>query len=144
MASNEEIIKAATELGRLIGKHKAASRMEKALKTLQGDKQAQQALNSYNQLVTRLAQKEAMGQPIEVSEKRELEKVQGLLAHDLTLREFQLAQMDYLDLMRSVDEAIESNTFEAPPASAAGTGGTGGAGGTGGGSLRMPGAGLVS
>jgi len=113
MASTDDILKAAKELGEQIAEHPAAQRLEGVIKRLEGDREAQRLLADNQRHMTTLMQKEQMGQPIEVEDKRKLEQLQSALAAHPTLGELQMAQMDYLDLMRKVDDAI---TGEAQPA----------------------------
>lgn len=106
MSSTEEILRQARELGRLIATHETSDRLEETISRLHKDVEAERVLNDYNRIVAKLAQKEMEGQPIEVEEKRHLERLQRQVASNPLLRELQVAQMDYLDLMRRVDEAM--------------------------------------
>src|SRR5690606_31067800 len=83
----------------------AAKKFEDAVRKIESDTEAQRALNDYNRHVHKVAEKEAQGQPIEVEDKRQLERLQQAVVTNPTLRDFQVAQMDYLDLMRRGDEA---------------------------------------
>jgi cell fate (sporulation/competence/biofilm development) regulator YlbF (YheA/YmcA/DUF963 family) len=106
MATTQEILKAAKDLGTLVATHEAARKLEAAARKLEADVEAQRLLTDFNRLVSRLSEKEAAGRPIEVDDKRQLEKQQNLVIRNAILRDFQMAQMDYLDLMRKVDDAI--------------------------------------
>jgi cell fate (sporulation/competence/biofilm development) regulator YlbF (YheA/YmcA/DUF963 family) len=106
MATTQEIVKAAEELGKLIAGHPAAQRFELVAQKLQQDTAAQRVLTDFNRMADKIAQKEAAGQPIEVDDKRQLERLRGELIRNSLLQELQMAQMDYLDLMRQVDEVI--------------------------------------
>ena len=93
-------------------------------------------MTQFSQTLQKLAQKEATGQPIEVAEKKQLQQLQTTLAHNLTMRQFQTAQMDFEDLLRQVDEAVSGPATEAAgvqqqqQAAAPGTGGPGAPGGS--------------
>ncbi len=106
MASDEQLIQAAKELGEQLKDNPKVARLEAAVKKLKEDTDAQRALNDLNRHLNTVAQKEMSGQPIEVEDKRKLQELQNAVVHNLTLREFQLAQMDYVDLIRKLDEAI--------------------------------------
>lgn len=106
MATTEEIMASARELGKLIAQHPAAKKFEDTLRKLQADVEAQRVLNDYNRLLQKLGEKEQSGQPIEVADKQQLEKLQTGVIRNPTLRDFQIVQMDYLDLMRKVDDAL--------------------------------------
>ncbi len=111
MASTEQILQAAAELGRLVASHPATAKFEQTVKTLEGDQAAQRTLNDYNRQLALISDKESQGTPIEVDDKRKLASLQDAVAANPTLREFQMAQMDYLDLMRKVDDAIADHSF---------------------------------
>ena len=110
MPSTDEIIAKAQELGKQLAEHQAVKRLAEALKKLESDTQAQRALTDYQRHIQALAGKEAAGQPIEVAEKRQLEELQKAVVTNLVLRDFQMAQMDYVDLMRRIDEAMVAQT----------------------------------
>ncbi|MBI1335839.1 MAG: hypothetical protein GC164_02625 [Phycisphaera sp.] len=116
MASRDEILKAARSLGDLIAKDSTVQKLEAAAKALQGDIEAQRVMTDYERQIGKIGEKEATGKPIEVADKRELERLQKAMMASKVLRDFQVAQMDYLDLMRSVDEAIEGQAVSAPSA----------------------------
>ena len=106
MATTQEILEAARQLGKLIAQHDTAKKFEEALRKLQGDIEAQRVLTDYNRHLQKLGEKEAEGKPIEVADKQQLEKLQSAVIRNPTLRDFQVRQMDHLDLMRRVDEAM--------------------------------------
>jgi len=106
MASDDQIMKSAQELGKLLGDHPKVARLEGAIEKLKGDTEAQRALNDFNRHLQTVAEKEMAGQPIEVSDKHRLQELQNEVVHNLVLREFQLAQMDYVDLVRAIDETM--------------------------------------
>lgn len=110
MASTQEIVDAARKVGELIAEHDAAKKMEDVLKRLEDDRDAQRILTDYNRQVQEVAQKEMQGQPVEVEDKRKLEDLQKKVVTSPVLRDLQMAQMDYVDLMRKVDEAIGGQT----------------------------------
>jgi len=112
MATTEQILEDAKKIGKLIADHETTRRFEAAVKKLDSDPTVQQTMGAYQQLIQKLGQKEMSGQPIEVAEKRQLQEVQNSLVHNLTLREFQMAQVEYTDLLRKVDEAINSEAVD--------------------------------
>jgi len=108
MATKEEIIDAATNLGKLIADNSVGKKLESAIGKLEKDTAAQRELTQYQQFIQALSEKEAAGQPIEVDEKQKLQALQNLVVQNLTLQQFQVAQMDYMDLMREVDQIISA------------------------------------
>lgn len=111
MATTQEILDSAQALGKQIGTHEASIKFEKSLKALQADVEAQRLLNDYQRHMAKIAEKESKGDPIEVEDKRQLEDLQSQVVNHPTLRDLQVSQMDYLDLMRQVDESISGRTM---------------------------------
>lgn len=129
MASDETLIKSARELGEQLGKNPKVARLEAAIKKLREDTEAQRALNDLNRHLNAVAQKEMSGQPIEVADKQKLRDLQNTVVHNLVLREFQLAQMDYVDLVRKLDDATYGSSEAAAAVGVTGQGGEPGPGG---------------
>ncbi|MCC6906434.1 MAG: YlbF family regulator [Phycisphaerales bacterium] len=108
MADTPQIIEAATRLGRLLAEHPAVARYRELLKAVRKDTDAQRLLADYSRHMDAISEKEQAGQPIEVQDKHKLADLQSRVAMHPQLREMQMAQMDYVDLMRKVDEAMAS------------------------------------
>ncbi|MEX2212912.1 MAG: YlbF family regulator [Phycisphaeraceae bacterium] len=132
MATTQEILDAAKKVGKLIAEHSAAKKMDELMHKLQTDREAQRALTDYNRQMQAIQEKQATGRPIEVEDKRKLEQFQSALAMNPTLGQLQTAQIDYLELMRQVDDAIDNAAPVPGTGPAAGAGGAGGQGGPGG------------
>jgi cell fate (sporulation/competence/biofilm development) regulator YlbF (YheA/YmcA/DUF963 family) len=114
MATTEQILKAASDLGKLIQQHASTKRVAESGTKLQKDTEALRLINDLNRLMSKISEKEMTGKPIEPAEKQQLQTLQSTVARNATLREYQLAQMDYLDIMRAVDQAMSGEADEAP------------------------------
>ena len=108
MANTDAILETATRLGEMIAEHSTVRRYTEVIEKLRKDTDAQRMLNDYHRHAQSIAEKEAANKPIEVDDKRKLERLQRELATHALLRDLQLRQMDYMDLMRRVDETIEA------------------------------------
>lgn len=110
MSNLDQILEAAKKLGTMISDHEAAKKLDNVIRMLKDDTDAQRLLNDYNRQIQTVAEKESKGQPIEVQDKHKLEELQKKVVRDPFLRDLQMAQMDYADLMRRVDEAIQGTS----------------------------------
>jgi len=119
MATTQEIIEKARDLGKLIQTHAAAQRFQDSVAALQADQDAQRDLNDFNRKVQTLAERQAQGQPVTEADRTELEKLQKQVIMNPVLSAFQMAQMDYVDLMRQVDEALSGGQPQPQPGPAA-------------------------
>jgi len=110
MATTEQIEQAATELGKLIGAHPHAQAMAAVQAELGQDADTMQLITDLNEHSQALAEKQQNQQPIEVNDKHKLDTLQQQMAANPLVGRLQMAQMDYVDLLRRVNEAIERAT----------------------------------
>ena len=102
----EAVLSAAGTLGELLASHPAVAAFTDVAKRLDADTDAQRALTDLRRQQQALAEKERSGQPVEVADKHRLRDLQAAAAQNPLLREMQKVEMDYVDLMRQVDERI--------------------------------------
>ncbi|MEO1235263.1 MAG: YlbF family regulator [Planctomycetota bacterium] len=103
-----QVLAAAEALGGLIAAHSATRALESLVGEIEADTDAQRLATDLDRHRRALAEKEQQGKPIEVDEKRRLQELQQEVAMHPKLSRLQLVQMDYVDLMRRVDERIAS------------------------------------
>ncbi|MAE60567.1 MAG: hypothetical protein CMJ49_04320 [Planctomycetaceae bacterium] len=122
MSTTEQIEQAATELGRLIADHPHAKAMADAQAQLEADPEARQLITDLNRQAQVLGEKQQNQQPIEVEDKKKMEAIQNQVAANPLIGRLQVVQMDYLDLMRRANQAIDQASGDAvggPPANGA-------------------------
>ena len=107
MATTQQIMDAADDLGKLIAEHESTKKLADISKQFREDTDAQRIVNDYSRQLAAVQKKQEEQQPIEVEDKRKLEQLQQAMIGNTLLRDMQIVQMDYLDLMRRVDEAIQ-------------------------------------
>ena len=105
MASITEL---AEQLGKAIAQSPQAGRLREAAELVRQDPEASNLLAQFRRQATEIARKEAEQKPIEPEEKRKLGDLQRRLASREALKKFTSAQVDYVDLMRTVNETIYS------------------------------------
>lgn len=106
MADQNEILNAAQKLGNMIGTHPAVSQYRELTRQLDLDVGARNLLGQFEQLMEALAMKEASMQPIEVHEKQQAQQLQQSIQLNPLLQKLMKAQMEYMDLMKAVQEKI--------------------------------------
>jgi len=123
-ADMPQILDAAEKLGQLVASHPVIDRFKQAQKALGEDADATRLLNDFNRQLMNLARQEESGMPVTDAQRRTLEGLQGQLAANLKVKALNLAQVEYVDLMRKVSDTIRSKVGEAgapaasPPAGA--------------------------
>jgi cell fate (sporulation/competence/biofilm development) regulator YlbF (YheA/YmcA/DUF963 family) len=104
----DDVLRLAGQLGEAIRKHPRYIKLREADDRVRADKAATEALDAYNKAVAELGRKERMGQPIEVDDKRRLQRLQGVVAANETVKAFMRTHADYAELMKRMNDAILS------------------------------------
>ncbi|MEM7576423.1 MAG: YlbF family regulator [Planctomycetota bacterium] len=107
MPTTDELTDAATKLGELLKDHDAVKNLHAANKAFADDTATQRALLDFQRAIAEVSAKEQAGQPIEVSDKKRLRDAQEAVIRNPMLGRMQTAQMDYFDLLRSLDKAMQ-------------------------------------
>jgi len=102
----DAVLEQARRLGELIRSHPRYVKLREADTKVRDDKAATDALEAYNRAATQIARKEQGGQPVEVDEKRDLERLHNTVAANEAIKAFALTQADYAELMRKMNDAI--------------------------------------
>ncbi|HUX01683.1 MAG: YlbF family regulator [Phycisphaerae bacterium] len=102
----DDILRRAEELGRAMREHPRYKRLLEADGRVRADKAATGALEAYNKAVLAIAEKQHRQQPIEVEEKRDVERLRQAVVANETVKAFMRAQADYAELMKRMNDAI--------------------------------------
>jgi cell fate (sporulation/competence/biofilm development) regulator YlbF (YheA/YmcA/DUF963 family) len=110
----QQILDAADSLGKLVAQHPAVERYRQAQKSLAEDPDAGRLLNDFNRQIMTLARQEESGMPVTDAQRRQLEGLQAQLASHLKIKALNIAQMEFVDLMRKVSDGIRRQVSESP------------------------------
>jgi cell fate (sporulation/competence/biofilm development) regulator YlbF (YheA/YmcA/DUF963 family) len=110
----QQILDAAENLGKLVAQHPAIERYRQAQKSLSDDPDAGRLLNDFNRQLMNLARQEEAGMPVSDAQRHQLENLQGQLAAHLKVKALNVAQVEFMDLMRRVSESIRKHAAESP------------------------------
>ena len=102
----EEILSLARQLGEAISRHPRYVKLREADERVRADKSATDALSAYNKAAEEVGRKERAGQPIEVEDKRRLQRLHESVAANETVKAFMRTHADYAELMRRMNDAI--------------------------------------
>ena len=102
----EEVMRLARQLGDAIRRHPRYVGLREADARVRQDKSATEALDAYNKAAAELGRKERQGQPIDVEDKRRLQKLHESVAANETVKSFMRTHADYAELMRRMNDAI--------------------------------------
>ena len=102
----DEIMQMAGSLGQAIRRHPRYTVLREADACVRADKAATEALEAYNKTAAEMARKERQGRPIEVEDKRNLQRLHETVVANETIKAFMRTQADYAELMRKMNDAI--------------------------------------
>ena len=119
MAEDYVLLAEARKLGELIGNQDAIKNYKELSRQLELDIGAKSLLEQFEQLMEQLSMKEASMQPIEIAEKQKAHSLQQSVAMHPLLKKLIGSQMQYMELMRKVQEAITAGINQPEAASSA-------------------------
>ena len=128
----KEILDAAEKVGQMVAQHPAAEKYRQAQQALASDPDAARLMNDFNRQLMTLARQEEAGMPVSDAQRHSLEGLQMQLASHLKVKALNMAQVEFVDLMRRISDSVRKYVAE-------GQGGPGGPGNGG-----APGAGGAS
>ena len=104
----DAIIQLAERLGKAIADSPAATKLQEARKAMAGEADLTKTLDEYQKQSQKVAMLESENKPVEVADKHALRDLQDKLVSADAFKKFTAAQVDYVDLMRKVNEALQS------------------------------------
>ncbi|MHC4982848.1 MAG: YlbF family regulator [Planctomycetota bacterium] len=102
-----EMIELAERLGKAIADSPQASALRAAREELRKNAELSQLLKDFRAQAQKVAKLEGENKPIEVEDKHKLRDTQEKLAASDIFKKFTAAQVEYIDLMRKVNVALE-------------------------------------
>lgn len=136
-ADMQQILDEAEKLGQLVAQHPAVARFRDAQKAVASDPEAGRLLADFDRHIETLGRQEQSGLPITDAQRMQVESLQNRIVSHLKIKAMNMAQVDFVDLLRKVSQTIQRPAAEMI---GGGAGGAGGAqGGAGGGGSRLVG-----
>jgi cell fate (sporulation/competence/biofilm development) regulator YlbF (YheA/YmcA/DUF963 family) len=123
----QTIVEASEKLGKLITEHPALQRYADAQKAVASDPETSRLFQQFDQEVAAMSQQEQTGQPLSAAQKQRLQSLQQVIASNLKVKAFSIAQVEMTDLLRKVSQAWQKPIAEMQAAGRIG-GGSGGNG----------------
>jgi cell fate (sporulation/competence/biofilm development) regulator YlbF (YheA/YmcA/DUF963 family) len=119
----DQIIQEAEKLGQLVAQHPAVARYKQAQKAVSDDPEAGRLLADFDRQLETLGRQEQSGMPVTDAQRMQLESLQGRIISHLKIKALNMAQVEFVDLLRKVTQTIQRPLVDSP------AGGSGGAGG---------------
>ncbi len=116
----QTIMDAAEKLSQLVADHPAVARYKSAQKAVSDDPEAGRMLADFDRQIETLARQEQQGVPVSEVQRQQLETLQSRIVSHIKIKNLNMAQVEFIDLLRKVNQTIQR------PLSDAGGGAAGG------------------
>ena len=123
----QQIMDEAEKLGRLVAQHPAIENYRKAQRAIAEDSEASRALAEFDRQLESLARQEQSGMGITDAQRQQLESLQSRIVSNIKVKALNMAQVEFMDLLRKVTQTVQRPLTDAAAAYAGGSGGNGGA-----------------
>jgi cell fate (sporulation/competence/biofilm development) regulator YlbF (YheA/YmcA/DUF963 family) len=104
----------------MVAGHPATARYKAAQKSVAEDAEAARLLGDFDQQIERLARQEQSGMPITDAQRAQLESLQSRIVSHIKIKNLNLAQVEFIDLLRKINQTIQRPLTESAGAGAAG------------------------
>jgi cell fate (sporulation/competence/biofilm development) regulator YlbF (YheA/YmcA/DUF963 family) len=121
-ADTQQILAEADKLGHLVAQHPAVERYKQAQKAVSEDPDATRALSDFERQFETLARQEQSGMPITDAQRQQLEATQSRIVSNIKVKALNMAQVEFIDLLRKVNQAIQGKVADMAGGGAAGGG----------------------
>ena len=121
----KDILEQADKLGQLAAQHPAVAKYKSAQEAVAKDADANRLLSEFDRQIQTLARQEQSGLPVTDAQQQQLETLQSQIISHIKIKALNLAQADFIDLLRKINQAYQKHLTDG--AGAAGNGGAGGA-----------------
>ena len=123
-----EIIQTAQKLGDLVAQHPSVAKFKQAQKAVSEDADASRLLSEFDRTLETLGRQEQSGLPVTDAQRQQLETLQSRIVSHIKVKALNMAQVEFVDLLRKVNQAVQSKVVDVSPQGRgpAGGGGQGG------------------
>ncbi len=118
----QQVLEAAGKVADLLSQHPAIEAYRKAQKAVAEDPDASRALGEFDRSLETLARQEAQGMPVTDAQRLQLESLQNRIVSNIKVKALNMAQVEFMDLLRKANQAMLSKIGETPHAPGAGAG----------------------
>jgi cell fate (sporulation/competence/biofilm development) regulator YlbF (YheA/YmcA/DUF963 family) len=104
-ADVKDILAHAEKLGQMLVDHPAVEKYKSAQKSVAEDTDSRSLMGDFNRMIESLARQEQQGLSITDAQRLSLEALQTKLAANIKVKALNMAQMEFMDLLRKVSES---------------------------------------
>src|SRR5687768_6459319 len=118
----DQIMQEAEKLGQLVAQHPAVARYKQAQKSVAEDPEAGRLLADFDRQLETLGRQEQSGMPVTDAQRMQLESLQGRIISHIKIKALNMAQVEFVDLLRKVTQTIQKPLVDQPTAGGGGGG----------------------
>jgi len=118
--TTEQIMEEAAKVGQLVAQHPAIAKYKQAQKAIAEDPDAARLLSEFDRQLEGLARQEQSGMSVTDAQRQQLETLQSQIISHIKIKALNMAQVDFVDLLRKITQTIQAQLAEAPRQPAAG------------------------
>jgi cell fate (sporulation/competence/biofilm development) regulator YlbF (YheA/YmcA/DUF963 family) len=108
----QQIMESAEKLGQLVAQHPAVDRYKQAQKSVSEDAEAGRLLQDFDRQLETLAKQEQSGMPLTDAQRQSIESLQSRIMSHIKIKALNLAQVEFVDLMRKVSQTIQGQVAQ--------------------------------
>jgi len=129
----QQLLDEAEKLGKLVAQHPAIEKYKQAQRSIAEDPDASRSLAEFDRQLETLARQEQAGMPVTDAQRQTLESLQQRIASNIKVKALNMAQVEFMDLLRKITQTIHRPLADPAAQYAGGVGGSarGGNGGAG-------------
>jgi cell fate (sporulation/competence/biofilm development) regulator YlbF (YheA/YmcA/DUF963 family) len=120
----QQIMDEATKLGDLVAQHPAVARYKSAQKSVAEDPDAARLMSEFNRQLEAMSRQEQSGMPVTDAQAQQLESLQNKIISHIKIKNLNMAQVDFIDLLRKINQTIQGRLSDGSPSGASPTPGT--------------------
>jgi cell fate (sporulation/competence/biofilm development) regulator YlbF (YheA/YmcA/DUF963 family) len=103
----QQILDEAEKLGQLVAQHPAVDRYKQAQKAVAEDAEASRMMADFERTLAKLDQQAQSGVPISDAQRDQIEALQSRIVSHIKVKALNLAQLEFVDLLRKVTQTIQ-------------------------------------
>jgi cell fate (sporulation/competence/biofilm development) regulator YlbF (YheA/YmcA/DUF963 family) len=114
----QQIMAEAEKLGQLVAQHPAVAKYKDAQRTVAEDSEASRLLAEFDRQMDTLLRQEQSGVPTTDAQRQQLESLQTRIFSHIKVKNLNMAQVEFIDLLRKVTQTIQRPLADTPTAGA--------------------------
>ena len=115
----QQILAEADKLGQLVAQHPAVEKYKSAQKAVSDDADTTRTMAEFQRQFETLARQEQSGMPMTDAQRQQLENIQARLVSNIKVKALNMAEVDFIDLLRKVNQAVQGKVVDMPGGGAA-------------------------